>query len=123
MTHGPVLASSERIAAISEELVKFNRNATVYEVYQAAVAIDDKLRPPMKKVSKPASMGPSSITKQSDALPQCSPMTRALERIASETTQWDWDAKDGPNALVKILLQMRAEARAAINGDVGGAPK
>jgi hypothetical protein len=23
----------------------------------------------------------------------------ALERIASETTQWDWDTKDGPNAL------------------------
>ena len=38
----------------------------------------------------------------------------ALKRIASETTPWDWDEKDGPNALVKILLQMRAEALAAI---------
>jgi len=41
-------------------------------------------------------------------------MQEALERIASETTEWDWDVKDGPNALVKILHQMRAEARNAL---------
>ena len=43
----------------------------------------------------------------------------ALTRIASETTQWDWDTKDGPNALVKILRQMRTEARAALDKDAG----
>lgn len=41
-------------------------------------------------------------------------LVKALERIANETTQWDWETSDGPNALVKILLQMRVEAREAL---------
>jgi hypothetical protein len=82
--------------AISDIPQNLRLNATIPMVMEAAGHIERLV---------------ATVAKQQECIEA---LEKALKRIASETTQWDWDAKDGPNALVRILRQMRAEAKAAL---------